>query len=685
MMREKTPTCELKRTRRDPWPLMTHGKRDSMKCKVLIAAASGVLVISAPTTIASTLTLSLYDETAPTGSAAYSTTFAYAGGAGAWDVKATNAYVSDPPDGYTPGTAGDFDVGLTTMGSLINYGNGTWYMEMHLNVTNARGTGSSQFRAVLNASDLGLSGYYAVRSGIGGHDSTGSSATHSFTETVNGSSSTLATQYGPTYSVNNTRSPVGPAGSLTLNHDVLSSSIGVGQTVTYDTYSEIIALATGTVGDAYLGAIHQRDTFNSKFVDVAATSGNTQQLSISSSSGTGSASASDTNGISGVNAGVVVSDVVSVNIANAASRGKGAVSETVTVGFTSSGSAGTAATNSDGSIVTGDIYSGLSTWNIATGGSWGGNNQDKVGTHGLWSTYDGAPGVWGPDFDNVDTALFGTAIGSSTAEIKVNATGVPGEPISVKSITFENATGHYDIVSGTGSLQLKSDNGPAILNDLAGNHEITAPITMQSNVSSTVASGSVLTVNQLLTGTGGTQTLTKTGGGTLYFTGTGASSSNAAMTTVYQGTLRVDGTLNSPTLVTKDSGGAGTLTGVNGTIGGRVEIANGGTISPGNGEATRSSTLTVQSLLLDSGGNYHFDISAMSDPGYQPSAGTNYDTIASAGKLDLSGITTSDFNLQVDYPSTDGFNLHLGLPLGTRYIRARHRAPPKRHGRGFPV
>lgn len=653
-MLQKTTECLLKRTRQEAIVEMGLGGCDFMKHKVLIFVASGALVVSAPVAGASTLSLNMDDLTTPTGTVGYSNTFTYSNSGGAWDVKATNTYVSSPPEGYIPGTVGDFDVELTTMGSLINYGDGTVVLEMHLNVTNRRGTGPQQFRAVLNASGLGPAGYYAVRSGIGGHDSTGSSATHVFTDTVVGNAYTFATQNGPTYDVSNTRGAVGPAGELTLEHTVVSSAIGIDQTITYDTVTEITALATGTAGDAYLGAIHRGDTFASKNIDITAATGNTQQLSISSSSGTNTAYSTGT--VSGLNAGGTVGNAVSVNIANTASRSEGEVSETVNIGFTSSGSAGTYTTNTDASIVTGMIYSGQSTWMRTTGGTWGGDTQDRLNTHDgtvanpLWSTNDGAPGIWGPSFDNVDTATFSNALTTPTATINVIS------PVSVKSITFNNTENEsYTIAQSTGgSLQLKSYTGIANLDDLAGNHQITAPITMQSNVSSTVNSGSILTVTQLLTGTGGTQTLTKTGGGTLLLTGEGASSSNAAATTVYQGTLRVDGTLNAPTLVTKDSGGAGTLSGITGTIGGPVTVANGGTISPGDGEAVRSSTLTVSSLLLQSGGNYHFDISTIVGSGYQGGEGTNYDTILAGNTsvLDLTGITTSGglFNLQVDYP-----------------------------------
>ena len=462
------------------------------------------------------------------------------------------------------------------------------------------------------------------------------------------------------------------------------------------TYFTEDSLAIGWVTpEVNLGAIHINGNFASKQATVdniadstadklnAAVAGNSAGINTA-----GSVSVSNLTP-DGTPVAAITIDIDAVAVA-------GAVSGTVTTDFVSNGSSLPTQDVGFGTTkVTGMIYSGQSEWIKTSGGSWGGGDPQLVTTHDEWGANEGAPGVWlgavNGNFDNVDTATFGNNITTPTATVTVDSV------VSVKSITFNNTENEsYTIAPsatpGTGSLALKSNTGTAYLNDQAGNHTITAPITMQSNVSSTVASGSVLTVTQLLTGTGGTQTLTKTGGGTLYFTGTGASASNAAMTTVYQGTLRVDGTLNSPTLVTKDSGGAGTLTGVNGTIGGPVELANGGTISPGNGEVTRSSRLTVNSLLLDSGGNYHFDISAMTEPtlankGYQSSAGANYDTITSAGLLDLKGIHRRRRRLQPSggLPLCRRFYLHQGLPLGTRYIRAKHRVADRCHRCELPV
>jgi autotransporter-associated beta strand protein len=156
-----------------------------------------------------------------------------------------------------------------------------------------------------------------------------------------------------------------------------------------------------------------------------------------------------------------------------------------------------------------------STWTSATGGSW------STGTN--WSS--GIPTNKG------DSAYFGAAIAApSTVTLDGNHT--------VGTVTF-NTGASYTIAQGT-SGTLTIDNGPvtASIDDLFGNHTISAPMAVNSVVQAAVGQATdTLTLSGGISGAGGitvTGNTTDAGVGTVLL---GAADSYTGGTTVTSGTL----------------------------------------------------------------------------------------------------------------------------------------------------
>ena len=213
----------------------------------------------------------------------------------------------------------------------------------------------------------------------------------------------------------------------------------------------------------------------------------------------------------------------------------------------------------------------ISNWASVGGGSWG--------TSGNWS--NGVPDGIGA------VAGMGSAIGgNSTVSLNGGKT--------VGGLTFDNQNS-YTVAQGSGgSLTLQKTSGSADLMVFSGNHTISAPVVLGSNISADVAASSTLAVSGQISGA---KSVTKRGAGVLSL-----SSANiySLGTTLEAGTLEIgnSGALGSAGLAV--SGSATLRAGANG-------------LSPANNIAigaaarftvdTLANTLTLAGLISDTAGN----------------------------------------------------------------------------------
>jgi hypothetical protein len=198
---------------------------------------------------------------------------------------------------------------------------------------------------------------------------------------------------------------------------------------------------------------------------------------------------------------------VGIDTSSAGSK-DGTATITLTSNGTGSSALGTTPLASQTVNVTGFVYSGLGIWNINSSGTWNATAN--------WQILGGVPGLDGA-FSNTDTATFSSAATSANPVVSLD-----GVSPSLKELTFDNPTQSYTLAQGTGSGLLKLDNGVGTASVAAdnGDHTISAPIELHSDVAITVSAGDTLTVSGGIIETGGAKTLTKFGDGTLILAGT---------------------------------------------------------------------------------------------------------------------------------------------------------------------
>ena len=135
----------------------------------------------------------------------------------------------------------------------------------------------------------------------------------------------------------------------------------------------------------------------------------------------------------------------------------------------------------------------------------------------------------------------------------------------------------------------------------------------------------------------GSASLTKTGGGTLRFSGLGGPLAYTGSTVVQAGTLIMDGRLTSPGSTSIQAGA--TLQG-SGTITGPTSIQADATLAPGTGPGT----LTLGNVMWNAGGNYNWQM--LSGSGGAGAADT-WDLLASTGTLAIAATSSSPFQLNL--------------------------------------
>jgi len=159
-------------------------------------------------------------------------------------------------------------------------------------------------------------------------------------------------------------------------------------------------------------------------------------------------------------------------------------------------------------------YPGIAQWNSTGGGSWTGGSW--LGTTS--ATAVSPPGLRAPASDYAQFATAGGTISLSGADP------------SLAGIFFASPSSYT--LSG-GAMNLGNGASPATITVSGGNHSIATPITLQSNLSVTVAANDSLTISGGVSGSG--QSLTLNGPGKLVLGG----SNNLNGATVLSGTLVV--------------------------------------------------------------------------------------------------------------------------------------------------
>jgi len=388
------------------------------------------------------------------------------------------------------------------------------------------------------------------------------------------------------------------------------------QDISITAYGYRVATQSFSATTVDLGKFHVGATAvsgSTTISNIATNDAYSEKLEVLTSSSTGGASHGTLPGLitAGGNAslGVALANVSSV----------GANTGTVTVGLKSNGTgtSGLSAYDLGTQLVNVSAtgYSGQSTWNLNTGGSWRSFSN--------WDTSGGLPGIDGALSAN-DTATFGAGPSGATT------VSLDGESPVLTTLTISNANAAYTLRAGTGgAITLGTGSQAATLTNSAGSHTISADMSLANTTATSVASGTVLTLSGGLNGSGN---LTKTGTGILAITGTGNLSGS---TTVSAGLLRVNGSIASSAIAVN----AGGTLGGSGTVG-SVVISSGGTISPGNSPGI----LNVGTTTWSGGGNYNWQIYNVTG-----SAGDGgWDKLAVTGNLDLSGLSTaSKFNINL--------------------------------------
>ena len=226
-----------------------------------------------------------------------------------------------------------------------------------------------------------------------------------------------------------------------------------------------------------------------------------------------------------------------------------------------------------------------------------------------------------------------------------------GATISLKTIMFDNANGHYAIYRTNGSSfisMLTSGTSASAINVVAGNHAMHADVTMGSSLNVDIGAASSLTFHAALSG-GSSLSLTKTGAGTLFFE---SNSNYAGNTEIRSGlvSLLAGSTPPGSGTVSVLSGGQATVSGTAGgvfsvsgsasfgsLVTGHIDVNNGGSV------AFNGSNVAGSPFNVAPGGVASVGSTAMIGTG-----GLNLGTACSPGVFDLLGLTADSYSL----PST---------------------------------
>ena len=390
------------------------------------------------------------------------------------------------------------------------------------------------------------------------------------------------------------------AGAKSGNANVAVSSVGVGTFANTSLVSGTVALS----GNVY-------DYANAVIADTTVAFGNvhlgsavvTRNLSVANTTITSAtyqdnltATATAVTGLS-VNTLSELAAGTSGNLVFTASTGTagslaGAVTFTLNSTNTVSGLDAKSVSTSANVTTTGQVYTGLSTWN-ATNGSWG-TLTTGFGTN--WAANQGSPGL-DAAFANVDTATFDNTVLGTGANATVS---LDGTAPSLKAITFNTTGGGYTLDAGSGgALTLAAGSGNATVTATAGNHTIATDLTLSTATDAAVGTGAKLTISGAVTGTVG---LAKSGAGTLTIAGNNAGYTGAV--TLAAGTLELNSfnaIINASALNVTGSAtllyGTGNTTDVSGKLG-TIAAGTTFTVDTNGNIVTYASAITSAGTLV---------------------------------------------------------------------------------------
>lgn len=215
---------------------------------------------------------------------------------------------------------------------------------------------------------------------------------------------------------------------------------------------------------------------------------------------------------------------------------------------------------------------------------------------------------------------------------------------TIGTMTFNNANSYTvatDAIAGHG-LTL-SNNGLASISVLAGNHTISAPLSLTDNLEITAAASTALTISGPITQNSAGRTITLDGAGAVTFSGASANA-YTGLTTVSAGTLNLNKTAGTNAIGTGgievDSGATLTWLASNQISDTAAVTANGtvalGTFSETIGALTGSGTVTVgSSSVLTIGASNNLSSTfggVISGPGTIAKSGS--------GTFELTGVNT---------------------------------------------
>ncbi|BBO35194.1 beta strand repeat-containing protein [Lacipirellula parvula] len=248
---------------------------------------------------------------------------------------------------------------------------------------------------------------------------------------------------------------------------------------------------------------------------------------------------------------------------------------------------------------------------LLRGGTARVDNFTTVGDDFTQAEWNGASGAWGQATSWIPRMIPNVATGNSPIAVFGTRANAPRSIFTnttqtVNGLRFDNANKYA--IGGVGSIVLKANTvggtvNPTI-NAVSGSHELQVPVTVQANTAVSMAAGSKLDVNSVLSL--GASTLTVTGQGELNLnvgvTGGGTITNSGVLGTA--GTTPFAATLNSTGTLLFDIGASNldffNITG-NATLSGLVDIR----LEPGFTPAgsytllTVSGTLSAPSLALD--------------------------------------------------------------------------------------